>query len=120
MYQNQGKGYSNYNLSADRANAVRQVLVQSGLEEQKVLRVVGMGSAAPFDHSDPKSPLNRRVTIVVLTQEAAKRILANQALEQVATDAEEAKRQIDAGPGASSGAASTPAARQPAQAAASR
>ncbi|RPE70542.1 chemotaxis protein MotB [Tibeticola sediminis] len=120
MYQNQGKGYSNYNLSADRANAVRQVLVQSGLEEQKVLRVVGMGSAAPFDPSDPKSPLNRRVSIVVLTQEAAKRILANQALEQVATDAEEAKGQIDAGPGVSAGAASAPVASQPAQAAASR
>ncbi|MDE2255489.1 MAG: flagellar motor protein MotB, partial [Betaproteobacteria bacterium] len=35
-YQNQGKGYSNYNLSADRANVVRQVLVQSGLDEFKV------------------------------------------------------------------------------------
>ena len=84
-YQNQGKGYSNYNLSIDRANAVRQVLVQSGLDESKVLRVVGMGSVAPFDAKKPNSPLNRRVSIVVLTHDAAKRILREQKAEATAS-----------------------------------
>ncbi len=100
-YQNQGKGYSNYNLSADRANAVRQVLVQSGLDEAKVLRVVGMGSAAPFDPSNPNSPLNRRVSILVLTQAASARILREQGAEQTASSSGQANAQL--------GAASQPA-----------
>jgi chemotaxis protein MotB len=90
-YQNGGKGYSNYNLSSDRANAVRQTLVQSGLDEAKVLRVVGMGSAAPYDPQQPSSALNRRVAIVVLTNEAAARILADQGAEQTASTAQQAQ-----------------------------
>jgi chemotaxis protein MotB len=93
-YQNGGKGYSNYNLSSDRANAVRLVLVQSQLDEAKVLRVVGMGSAAPYDPKDPSSPLNRRVSIVVLSQEAAARILADQGAEQTAESAQQVQDQI--------------------------
>ena len=89
-YQNQGRGYSNYNLSADRANAVRQVLVQSGLAEPKVLRVVGMGSASPYDPQNPDSPLNRRVSIVVLSRQAEARILADQAAEHSVNNADEA------------------------------
>ncbi len=107
-YQNQGKGYSNYNLSADRANAVRQVLVQSGLDEAKVLRVVGMGSAAPFDPANPNSPLNRRVSILVLTKAASARILREQGAEQTASSSGQANAQLGAAsqPGAASAAAS--------------
>jgi chemotaxis protein MotB len=111
-YQNQGKGYSNYNLSSDRANAVRQVLVQSGLEESKVLRVVGMGSAAPFDPKNPNSPLNRRVSILVLTQTAAARILKEQGAEQTASTAPQANAKLSAASAA--GAASSPAGAMPA------
>ena len=93
-YQNQGKGYSNYNLSSDRANTVRQVLVQSGLGESKVLRVVGMGSAAPFDPKNPNSPLNRRVSIVVLTHDAARRILREQEAQAIASTPSEAQAQL--------------------------
>ncbi|MGA8010020.1 MAG: flagellar motor protein MotB, partial [Thiomonas sp.] len=75
QYQSGGKGYSNFDLSSGRANAVRKILVQSDLDESKVLRVVGMGSAVPFDKANPNSPQNRRVSIVVLTREAEKRIL---------------------------------------------
>ena len=94
-YQNQGRGYSNYNLSADRANAVRQVLVQSGLAEPKVLRVVGMGSASPYDPQNPNSPLNRRVSIVVLSRQAEARILADQAAEQSVNSAGEAISRVE-------------------------
>jgi chemotaxis protein MotB len=106
-YQGQGKGYSNYNLSTDRANAVRQVLVQSGLDEKKVLRVVGMGSVAPFDPADPNSPLNRRVSILVLTKAASARILREQGAEQTASTAGEANAQLGSAsqPAAASGAA---------------
>ncbi|WP_018914071.1 flagellar motor protein MotB [Thiomonas sp. FB-6] len=113
-YQNQGKGYSNYNLSADRANAVRQVLVQSGLDENKVLRVVGMGSAAPFDPANPNSPLNRRVSILVLTKAASARILKEQGAEQTAATAGEANSQL--GGASQPGAASAPAPAAPAAA----
>ncbi|OIQ89685.1 motility protein B [mine drainage metagenome] len=94
-YQNQGRGYSNYNLSADRANAVRQVLVQSGLAEPKVLRVVGMGSASPYDPRNPDSPLNRRVSIVVLSRQAEARILADQAAEHSVNSAGEAISRVE-------------------------
>ncbi|XTI71645.1 flagellar motor protein MotB [Acidithiobacillus sp. AC3] len=78
QYLNGGRGYSNFNLSAGRANAVRQVMVQHGLAEAKILRVMGMGSAVLFDRQNPDSPLNRRVTIVVLSNTAADRIIKNQ------------------------------------------
>lgn len=95
-YQNGGKGYSNYNLSAGRANAVRQVLVQGGLDESKVLRVVGMGSAVLYDPQNPDSPLNRRVSIVVLSQEAAAKIVRNQQAERSVASAAAAARTISA------------------------
>ena len=93
-YQNGGKGYSNYNLSADRANMVRQVMVKSGLDETKVLRVVGMGSAAPYEPKNPASPLNRRVSIVVLTQQAAARILADEGAVQTASTVQQAQARL--------------------------
>ncbi len=95
-YQNGGKGYSNYNLSAGRANAVRQVLVQGGLDESKVLRVVGMGSAVLYDPQNPDSPLNRRVSIVILSQEAAAKIVRNQQAERSVASAAAAARTISA------------------------
>jgi len=95
-YQNGGKGYSNYNLSAGRANAVRQVLVQGGLDESKVLRVVGMGSAVLYDPKNPDSPLNRRVSIVVLSQEAAAKIVRNQEAERSVASAAAAAQTISA------------------------
>ncbi len=63
-------GYSNWELSADRANASRRELVAGGLEDGKVLRVVGLGSAIPFDKNDPNSPVNRRISIIVMNKKA--------------------------------------------------
>ncbi len=107
-YQNGGKGYSNYNLSSDRANAVRQTLVQSGLDEAKVLRVVGMGSAAPYDPQHPSSALNRRVAIVVLTNDAAARILADQGAEQTASTAQQAQARLQQASAAKPAASGVP------------
>jgi chemotaxis protein MotB len=69
-------GYSNWELSADRANASRRELVRGGLGDDKVLRVVGLGSAAHLDRKDPFNPINRRISIIVMnkrTEEAVKR-----------------------------------------------
>jgi chemotaxis protein MotB len=64
------QGYSNWELSTDRANAARRVLVSSGLPQDKIDRIVGLADAAPMDRSKPLSPVNRRISIIVMTQKA--------------------------------------------------
>ena len=63
-------GYSNWELSADRANAARRELVASGLEEDRIGRVVGLSSSVLFDKENPYSPINRRISIIVMTKAA--------------------------------------------------
>ena len=63
-------GYSNWELSADRANAARRTLLEAGMDEAKVARVVGLSSSVLFDKANPQNPINRRISIVVMTQAA--------------------------------------------------
>ena len=63
-------GYGNWELSADRANAARRTLLEGGMEEAKVARVVGLASSVLFDKANPQNPINRRISIVVMTKEA--------------------------------------------------
>jgi chemotaxis protein MotB len=63
-------GYTNWDLSTDRANAARRALEGSGLATDKVSRVVGLSSSVLFDRANPRNPINRRISIVVLTKEA--------------------------------------------------
>jgi chemotaxis protein MotB len=75
-YHQGEKGYSNWELSADRANASRRELIAGGMNENKVLRVVGLSSAVLFDKNDPFNPVNRRISIIVMnkkTEEAVTR-----------------------------------------------
>ncbi|MFN4361346.1 MAG: flagellar motor protein MotB [Hylemonella sp.] len=69
------QGYSNWELSADRANASRRELVASGLPEDKLLRVTGLASSTLLDSANPTAPINRRISILVLTREAEERLL---------------------------------------------
>lgn len=62
--------YSNWELSVDRANAARRELLFAKLKEAKIARVVGHGSAVPFDPKNLANPANRRITIMVLKKEA--------------------------------------------------
>ncbi|MCP6559425.1 OmpA family protein, partial [Klebsiella pneumoniae] len=64
------QGYSNWELSADRANASRRELVASGMPEDKLLRVTGLASSTLLDATNPTAPINRRISILVLTREA--------------------------------------------------
>ncbi|MBC3874978.1 flagellar motor protein MotB [Undibacterium flavidum] len=64
------KGYSNWELSADRANASRRELIYGGMEEAKVLRIVGLSSSVLFDKADPLNPINRRISIIVMNKKA--------------------------------------------------
>ncbi len=70
------RGYSNWELSADRANASRRELIAGGMHESKVVRVVGLGSTVMFDAENPRSPMNRRISIVVLNSEAEERVFS--------------------------------------------
>jgi chemotaxis protein MotB len=68
-------GYSNWELSADRANASRRELVKGGMKDEKVLRVVGLASAAPLDRQDPFDPINRRISIIVMNKRTEEAIM---------------------------------------------
>jgi len=67
-YSNGEKSYSNWELSSDRANASRRELIAGGLDEKKVLRVVGLSSAVLFDAANPYNPVNRRISIIVMNK----------------------------------------------------
>ncbi len=69
------QGFTNWELSANRANASRRELVAGGMGDTKVLRVVGLASTLPFDKNDPLSSANRRISIVVLNQRTEMAIL---------------------------------------------
>ena len=69
-YAQGDKSYSNWELSADRANASRRELVAGGLQEVKILRVMGVASSMHLNQNDPFAPINRRISIVVLNQRA--------------------------------------------------
>ncbi len=62
--------YTNWELSADRANAARRELIYAGVKADKIARVVGLSSTILFDKNNPKSSLNRRISIIVLNQAA--------------------------------------------------
>jgi chemotaxis protein MotB len=66
-----GATYTNWELSADRANAARRALLQGSYPEEKVATVQGMGSAAPFLVDRPNEPINRRIAIIVLKKAVA-------------------------------------------------
>jgi len=60
--------YSNWELSADRANAARRAMVGGGLPAEKIGRVVGLASSVLLDAQSPDSPLNRRISIIVMNK----------------------------------------------------
>lgn len=68
------KGYSNWELSADRANASRRELIIGGMDTNKVLQVIGLSSAVLFDKNNPLNPINRRISIVVMNEKAEKAV----------------------------------------------
>ncbi|NQU57644.1 MAG: flagellar motor protein MotB [Rhodospirillales bacterium] len=59
-------GYSNWELSADRANNARRVLEHLGVADKRIARVVGRADTEPLMADDPKNARNRRLSIVLL------------------------------------------------------
>lgn len=64
--------YSNWDLSGARAQNVRQLLELAGVPRNRVLQVVAMAEQAPFDAENPTAGHNRRVELLLLSQEAEK------------------------------------------------
>jgi chemotaxis protein MotB len=73
-YQNGERGYSNWELSADRANTSRRELIAGGMSEEKIYRVVGLAASVPFNAEDLKDPANRRISIIVMNKDAEERL----------------------------------------------
>ncbi len=80
-------GYSNWELSTERANAARRALEQGGLAPDKTLRVIGLASLAPFDRENPDNPINRRISIVVMSKAAEANAIEQVSSTPIALDA---------------------------------
>ena len=61
-------GYSNWELSADRANAARRILEQRGVDSDRIFEVTGKSSSEPLFPDDPQMPANRRISIMLLRE----------------------------------------------------
>ena len=63
--QYQGAEYSNWELSADRANSARKIMQENGLRENQVTQVRGFADQQLRLPDKPSDPSNRRVSIIV-------------------------------------------------------
>lgn len=80
------RSYSNWELSADRANASRRELAAGGLKEGKVVRVLGLASSVLFNNTDPFDPANRRISIIVLNKRTEQFVLRDGSNETLDVD----------------------------------
>ncbi|WP_293775559.1 flagellar motor protein MotB [uncultured Oxalicibacterium sp.] len=95
-YSSGERSYSNWELSSDRANASRRELIAGGLQEDKVLRVVGLSSAVLFDTANPLNPVNRRISIIVMNKKTEESITKENRTVDV-TDEESANEAVKQG-----------------------
>ena len=63
------EGRNNWSLSAERAEATRQILEKNGIKESRFARIEGVADTDPFNPKDPRDPRNRRMSITVLYQD---------------------------------------------------
>ncbi len=63
-------GYTNWELSAERANAARRALVGGGMHADKVLQVRGLADVLPLNRDVADEPTNRRISVLVLNKAA--------------------------------------------------
>jgi chemotaxis protein MotB len=62
-------GRNNWSLSAERAEATRQILEKKGIPESRFTRIEGVADTDPANAKDPRDPRNRRMSITVLNQD---------------------------------------------------
>lgn len=85
------KKYSNWELSGDRANAARRELVKGGMPQNQIGRVVGLSSTVLFDKKNPASPINRRISIIIMNKATVESIAENEGKMIVKKDIEAIK-----------------------------
>jgi chemotaxis protein MotB len=91
-------GYNNWDLSTDRANAARRALEAGGLGADKVSRVVGLSSSVLFDKENKRDPMNRRISIIVMTREAEESALKTDTATEVPVEtATQALKSVEGG-----------------------
>jgi chemotaxis protein MotB len=81
--------YSNWELSADRANAARRILTESGLDDTRISQVRGFADQRLLLRNDPTNPSNRRISIIVRNQgmdEQDEKLAASPAAKPPATE----------------------------------
>ncbi|MCK6409247.1 flagellar motor protein MotB [Thauera sp.] len=88
QYAGGERGFSNWELSSNRANAARRELVAGGLEGGKMVRVVGLADTAHLNPDDPLDPANRRISIIVLNKAAEEALRSQQGAPGVANGAQ--------------------------------
>jgi chemotaxis protein MotB len=94
-------GYTNWELSADRANAARRALVTGGVSMDKMARVVGVSDSVLFDKDNPTNPINRRISIIVMnkaTEDAAMGVNDSAEADDPSTGADSAAPADEAAP----------------------
>jgi chemotaxis protein MotB len=79
-----GSGRTNWDLSADRANAARRSLEAAGLSTDKTARVVGLASSVLYDKKNPFNAINRRISLIVMTRQAEEEAVKTEAAPAVA------------------------------------
>jgi chemotaxis protein MotB len=74
--------YSNWELSADRANAVRRRLEGDGLASRRFIGVEGRAATEPLSPQSPLDPRNRRIVVTVLRSDVERARRASQTAVQ--------------------------------------
>ena len=67
----EGSDYTNWELSADRANTARRVMLAAGMAQERIKEIRGFAANQPRFTDDPSNPANRRVAIIVLNEYAS-------------------------------------------------
>ena len=105
-YAGGDRGFGNWELSTNRANASRRELVAGGMADDKMIRVVGLASTVLYNKDDPYSAVNRRISIVVLNKRTEEDILRDgNIVEQVENTEDAAAAAGDEGSASASGTA---------------
>jgi len=101
-YAGGNQGFGNWELSTNRANASRRELLSGGMDDAKVMRVVGLASTVLYDKADPFNPINRRISIIVMNKRTEEAILRDGKTAEIGGDdaAQQTEQAVQAAPAA--------------------
>lgn len=71
-----GNYVDNWDLSSARANAAKRALLEGGVAPRRIAQVTGLADTVPYNRLDPQAPENRRISVMLMTDEAYKRMLS--------------------------------------------